>query len=111
MRTHIRTVHGGKPHKCPNCDIAFSQPSKLKNHIESVHNFLTKPQKCRYCKYVAPNKYDLESHILSVHGKKSFKCSHFDVRWSTVWESKKTGGVGLGQTIRAISLNRNASFG
>merc|ERR1712018_374705 len=54
-----------KPHKCSFCEVAFSQKTKLKFHIESVHEG-KKPHKCSACDAAFSQKGHLIRHIKSV---------------------------------------------
>ena len=84
LKRHIDAVHLGlKPHKCTQCDEAFSHKGHenafvceqcnkkfaskqvMTEHIESVHEGIR--HKCDFCDYTSPFRNRLNAHIRKKH--------------------------------------------
>ena len=53
MNKHVATDHDNKKllkYKCDRCQLSFTKTSKLKHHIETVHEN-KKPFKCDVCEH------------------------------------------------------------
>ena len=88
---HIRKVHnikkktGEKNEICNVCNKAFNRKSRLKLHIESVHENKRgeKTNICHNCNKAFAETTKLKLHIESVHEKlKPFLCPHCGSRYS-----------------------------
>ena len=62
--------------KCDICDLFFKTKSKLKGHIESVHEG-KKPFKCNLCDSCFSKNGDLNRHTATVHGGKNLSSVTF----------------------------------
>ena len=56
--------------QCEFCDKGFSDKSKLKRHVSSVHEG-KRPHKCDICGACFTQKSHMDGHVATVHGKKS----------------------------------------
>ena len=54
-----------RPHKCDQCEAAFTKKSVLKSHILTHSN--EKTFKCNYCNYSSRQKSGLTVHIKKYH--------------------------------------------
>ena len=70
LKRHVESVHEeNKSYKCVICDYSCSQKDYLKRHFESVHEG-KKPFKCEICKYSCSKKSTMKMHTKSIHEKK-----------------------------------------
>ena len=58
--------------KCGQCPHEASNPSKLKKHVDVVHDQI-KEFMCDHCEYVTAYKRHLETHIRHNHYKSDFE--------------------------------------
>ena len=65
-KKHIKCVHECQKQKCKFCEKEFPTDSKMKKHVESVHEGL-KQYKCRQCDKAFGDDGNLKRHIKSVH--------------------------------------------
>jgi uncharacterized Zn-finger protein len=78
-----------KLHSCLSCNSKFPCKSKLKRHVESVHE-KRKPHKCNACNADYTNVYALNKHVELVHeGKKPFQCEICDAKYTEKGSLKK----------------------
>ena len=64
-----------KSFNCKYCSISFSIKTKLKHHMQTVHEgILMYKFKCDQCDYNATQKISLDRHKRSVHGGLTFTC-------------------------------------
>ena len=76
LKNHISSVHEKmKNHKCEKCDKTFVQKESLYRHINTYHENADTCSKCEKCgKYFSTIKI-LQKHIGTVHeGVKNYKC-------------------------------------
>ena len=68
LQLHMDAVHGTveKTHHCHVCDAKFRVASRLKNHIETVHE-KTRLFPCPFCKTVLNNKNQFKRHSKRLH--------------------------------------------
>ncbi|OBS58341.1 hypothetical protein A6R68_10575 [Neotoma lepida] len=67
-------VVGTRPHKCPDCDMAFVTSGELVRHRRYKHTH-EKPFKCSMCDYASVEVSKLKRHIRSHTGERPFQCS------------------------------------
>ena len=78
---HLNNVHSGKgeKHQCPSCVKSFANSTKLRIHIETVHE--KKKVKCPLCESIVL-KHGLRNHMSVAHQgdrvNKPFKCDQCD---------------------------------
>ncbi|KAF4788253.1 Transcriptional repressor CTCF [Turdus rufiventris] len=65
---------GTRPHKCPDCDMAFVTSGELVRHRRYKHTH-EKPFKCSMCDYASVEVSKLKRHIRSHTGERPFQCS------------------------------------
>ncbi|OXA39651.1 Zinc finger protein 45 [Folsomia candida] len=65
LQDHKRTHTGLKPHKCDQCDSAFSSKQLLRNHIKSHSD--QRPHACPHCERAFKMKAQLQIHIRRIH--------------------------------------------
>ena len=76
LNTHIKRKHEktAETYMCDKCERSFFEVSKLKKHIEAVHEGIRHHQ-CNQCHKFYSEKSELRIHISCVHEKlKPFKC-------------------------------------
>ena len=66
--------------KCNRCDYSSDKPLNLKQHIKSVHDFVT--LKCEFlqCEFQCKSQLSLKQHIGKVHNNVRFPCNICDYR-------------------------------
>ncbi|KAF8884189.1 hypothetical protein BD779DRAFT_795398 [Infundibulicybe gibba] len=74
--THEHTHTGGKPHKCPDCSLAYTDPGSLTRHRKKLHGYLPAPRvkkalSSEASRRVAPYK-QLGETVPSPHRAQSF---------------------------------------
>ncbi|XP_066443785.1 oocyte zinc finger protein XlCOF28-like isoform X2 [Eleutherodactylus coqui] len=74
LRIHMNVHLGIKPHKCSQCDMAYSTAADLLRHTRSVHS-LEKPFQCCYCAYTSAEASRMKIHIRSHTGERPFVCT------------------------------------
>ena len=110
MKGHIEALHDRKrktPYGFSICNEAFSYKKELKNHIASIHG----ENKCSVC-FKSFVKYEqLQSHITLVHeGIKPFKCSIFEIKFSTKNGLKKHIRKNIRVILKILKILSNKSF-
>ena len=84
LKQHIDTVHLGlRPHKCTQCDMAFGLKGDLNKHIKSAHE---NAFVCPTCNKSCGNSTDLKIHIDAIHEGIKHKCDfcEFTSSWKKV---------------------------
>ena len=71
LQKHLLS-HGKEPIKCTYCELTFTQPCHLKQHV--LKHTGEKQYKCSYCVYESASKYYLQKHEMSHTGTKPHKC-------------------------------------
>ncbi|XP_062448901.1 transcriptional repressor CTCF-like [Rhea pennata] len=71
---HLNTHTGTRPHKCPDCDMAFVTSGELVRHRRYKHTH-EKPFKFSVCDYASVEVSNLKRHIRSHTGERPFQCS------------------------------------
>ena len=67
---HMNEVHikWWEPIQCPKCTMSFNRREHLRDHLEHVHNDITKVE-CLYCKKEFSSSQNFLRHIREVHEK------------------------------------------
>ena len=70
LMKHKRLIHGNREiernHKCNRCDKSFHYASRLKSHIDFVHEGL-RLHKCNFCEKSFSVSAKLRRHVESLH--------------------------------------------
>lgn len=70
---HVRYIHTHeKPHKCPDCEYASVELSKLKRHMRCHSG--ERPYQCPHCTYASPDTFKLKRHLRIHTGEKPYEC-------------------------------------
>jgi transcriptional repressor CTCF len=78
---HVRYRHTHeKPHKCPECDYASVELSKLKRHIRCHTG--ERPYQCPHCTYASPDTFKLKRHLRIHTGEKPYQCDICNARFT-----------------------------
>ena len=74
LKTHIEEVHEKRKVPCPQCNKSFSKGG-LRNHIKYYHDVdrVTKPFKCDECDFASHALKYLKAHKLNCHDKSKQK--------------------------------------
>ena len=74
LKTHIEEVHEKRKVPCPQCHKLFSKGG-LRNHIKYYHDVdrVTKPFKCDECEFASHALKYLKAHKLNCHDKSKQK--------------------------------------
>ena len=62
-KSHVLTHNKETPHKCTQCNYAYSEAGNLRGHMK-IHS-LQKPNQCKWCEHSLITKSDLSRHLLT----------------------------------------------
>ncbi|ELV12229.1 Leucine-rich repeat-containing protein 16C [Tupaia chinensis] len=98
---------GTRPHKCPDCDMAFVTSGELVRHRRYKHTH-EKPFKCSMCDYASVESGTMKMHILQKHTENvaKFHCPHCD----TVIARKSDLGVHLRKQHSYIEQGKKCRY-
>ena len=81
LKEHMEFVHQGiTRYRCSVCDMSFERNQYLRQHVQNKH--LEKKFQCESCDYKTATKYNLETHRRTHTGEKPFACEHCPLRFS-----------------------------
>ena len=77
MKKHVNKIHneGTKPHACQYCPKRFWEANYLREHTNGVHLNI-KPYKCDQCDFASAYSVTLQGHIKASHGGQKFYCPY-----------------------------------
>ncbi|XP_055886417.1 zinc finger and BTB domain-containing protein 17-like isoform X9 [Biomphalaria glabrata] len=68
---HHKRNHAGQKFRCPICDVTFTQKSKVKRHLISIHGCMP----CSTCDGVYPTGSEYDQHVLH--------CKNHDLKFNS----------------------------
>ena len=75
LKDHIQAVHDKVYHRCDKCDYRNLWKQELSKHIKQVHENISKASHpCGLCDYSTPRLANLRTHNEAVHLKKREEC-------------------------------------
>ena len=66
-KEHIEKAHSKDMLKCTKCDYTIAKPSKLKEHVLTVHDGKKLRYRCSKCEFSATNYKNFLHHMERAH--------------------------------------------
>ena len=73
LRRHIHSIHEGVKYACNQCEQQFTLQHNLKTHIQSIHEGIK--YACNQCEFQATLQNHLKIHIQSKHEGIKYACN------------------------------------
>ena len=100
---YVLLCPGTRPHKCPDCDMAFVTSGELVRHRRYKHTH-EKPFKCSTCDYASVEVSKLKRHIRSHTGERPFPCSLCSYASRDTYKLKRHMRTHSGRTSPLLAL-------
>ena len=70
LHRHMIIHSGTQPFQCAVCGNKFAQPSNMRTHVKTVHNYrdyMNRADKCEYCGEAQSSVVNMHHHLLEEH--------------------------------------------
>jgi len=74
LSSHYLEFHKNEELSCQYCDRKFTNPTKFKAHVDTIH----KKVRSGFCKICQKESGNLSQHMKVCHNEKTFPCDHCD---------------------------------